>query len=173
MPKHTCPECLRSFKYPDALAGEIVKCPACKKAVKLLGRLEPLDQSSSGSTETRPASFEIKPKKESNKSTSVTSSSPSLRSRIPINFSSDTWGFVETCDWFVKIIRIGNWIAAAISILIALKAAADHSYSEFAFSFVGVLAVSPIIIFLTFIATEFEVLTIRFMSEVILSLIHI
>ena len=34
-PKHTCPECLRSFTYPATRAGEAVACPACKKPIRL------------------------------------------------------------------------------------------------------------------------------------------
>ena len=34
-PKHTCPECVRSFSYPPSAAGRNVKCPACKKPIRL------------------------------------------------------------------------------------------------------------------------------------------
>ena len=33
--KHSCPECLRRFSYPDKRAGDRVKCPACKNPIKL------------------------------------------------------------------------------------------------------------------------------------------
>jgi len=33
--KHTCPECLRTFTFPPKAAGRVVKCPACKKSVRL------------------------------------------------------------------------------------------------------------------------------------------
>lgn len=42
-PKHTCPECLRSFTYPAARGGEAVACPACKKPIRLPRILQEAD----------------------------------------------------------------------------------------------------------------------------------
>lgn len=43
-PKHTCPECLRSFTYPAARGGEAVACPACKKPIRLPRILQEADK---------------------------------------------------------------------------------------------------------------------------------
>jgi hypothetical protein len=65
-PKHTCPECLRSFTYPAARAGEAVACPACKKPIRLprisqAAEKAPITISDTSSGDTQTQVAETKP----------------------------------------------------------------------------------------------------------------